>query len=194
MNWISLFAVVTLATPVASHAWEFELIEGRGAGTIRACAATRAYRNGFFTVRLYGEQMDFVMANDELALPYGQMLGPIAIVIGPENYVGVAYSFDKDAADAAPTTSVLQIVPIREEYEKIFDGLRFGSEATVIFPNGDNYAIDLVGSSQALGLASECWRQTKTGPNNKNPFEVPEGGNPFEATPRENKNPFEKPA
>jgi hypothetical protein len=186
----SLLAFLTTST---ADAWEFYVIEGRGAGTLNACAATQIYRDAFFTVRLYAEEMDFVFQNDEFTLPFGEILGPVELTANNMSFLGAALSFDRSETDVRSTTSVMQIIPRKEDAADLFDALRAGTVLAITFPSGDNYQVELNGSARALNLASECWRRIETGPDSKNPFAVPDRKNPFEAAPQTSANPFEKP-
>ena len=58
MKRIVMASLLAFLTTSTADAWEFYVIEGRGAGTLNACAATQIYRDAFFTVRLYAEEMD----------------------------------------------------------------------------------------------------------------------------------------
>lgn len=176
-------------------AWTFELINGSGAGKLKACAATHEFRNAWITVRIYGEYLDIVYYHDDFAFPWGKMLGPALIQVDSASFLAVASSVDRSSKDVRAKASTMMIAPKPEEYGALFSALKNGREMAIIFPNGDVYPVPLKGSAKALQIVSECWLVIKTGPNDTNPFEVPPETNPFQ-TPAQQpvSNPFEQPA
>ena len=192
--WKCLLAAVLFVHPLQARAWQFLNIEGKGAGTLNACAATKDYRDSFIAIRLYGDVIDMVFYHQDFALPYDKVLGPVGVGIDDAVYVAAASSFARDASDTRATTSAIQMMFEPEKFGEIFNALRNGRTMNIVFPNGDSYTVPLVGSAKALNLASECWRAKQTGPDEKNPFLVPEQSNPFQTPAAQPANPFDVPA
>lgn len=192
---IGLQAVLAACIGAESgSAWEFNDIEGAGVGTLNACAATDAYRDGFITIRLYGEEMDIVFQHEDFALPFNETLGVVGVMVDTAPYAGLAISLSRRPSDVRETTSAMQILLRSEDYSELFDVFRNGKTLYISFPSGDGYTIPLAGSAKALNMAADCWKSKETGPDERNPFAVPDKSNPFTGSDPEPKNPFEKDA
>lgn len=188
----ALVSFLSLTCPAAS--WEFLNIEGKGVGTLNACAAIKEYTDSFVTIRLYGDEMDLLFQHQSFAMPYDTVLGPVRLAINDTTFVSVATSFAKNQRDTSATTSVMQLDLRKQDYGPLFDKLRNGSRLVLTFPNGDTYAVPLSGSARALNAASDCWRAKQTGPDEKNPFAAPQQQDPFQAPAGMPANPFDIPA
>lgn len=191
----ALAATVSALYPVSwANAWEFEIIDGSGAGTIKACAASHEFRNAWVTLRVYGEQIDIVYHHDDFSFPYDKLLGQVLIRIDDKPFLASAISGWRRPNNSRPTASTMMISPKSEEYGALFSSMKNGREMQIIFPNGDVYPVPLRGSAKALQAVSACWLIRETGPNDRNPFDVPAPQNPFQTPAQQPVNPFEQPA
>jgi len=162
-----------------SWAWEFRYHKAERAGEASACTASDDYNDGWFSVRLFGEEMDFILYHEDLTLPFSTVLGTVSFSIGGRFFILDAQTVSRARTDLSSTSQTMYLTPRRADYEALFDALVRGGELNVGLPNGDGYRIDLIGSARALRQASECWKQLPTGRFNNNPFQEKEFNNPF---------------
>ena len=176
--WIALLFVTAL--PANAQSWREEYLAARKAGEISICAAYVTYTNASFMTRIFGEKLDFMFRRDDFTLPYDKALGVVSFSFRDIDFVLAAITFPRAEKDVLNTTSLLNLIPKKEDYAQLFDALRQNSRFTIEFPNGDSYPVTLQGSSRALNAASRCWENEQTGPLENNPFDGGETGvNPF---------------
>lgn len=182
---------MALALPIQALAWSHEYLEADRADQISTCNASVVYRDGWFTVRLYGDEMDFVFHRQDFTLPYSTLLGPVSFKAANESFVLLAETFSRSASSVVSTSQTMYITALKSDYARLFDALRNGSNLEIQFPNGDVYYIGLNGSARALNAASACWEGRPTGPLQNNPFSPESGQNPFEVPENSSSNPFD---
>lgn len=163
--------------------WHTGYISGKEAGDISACFAEMRFSNQAFMVRLFGEEMDFLLFRKDFTLPYGRILGKLIFKIDGVSFLLSGSTNSKRKGDISHSTQYLYIKGSRSDYGSIFNAIKFGKRFEIGFPNGDAYPVSLRGSSAALSDTGECWKKNPTGPWNNNPFkEKKKTNNPFDVT------------
>lgn len=168
--------MLLVSSEAVAQAWTHEYAVGRSAEEITSCNAKIDYRDGTVIVRIYGEIMDIFFWHSSLSVPRDTNLGNVALTIKSEVIVAPAGSVGGEGA----TTSGMFFTPAKDDYGRILNAMRYGTEMGVYFPDGTGYTIELTGSNEALTEAARCWSTRPTGPAGRNPFLGSSGNNPFE--------------
>lgn len=173
----------------ANPLWTSKYLKAEGAGQLSTCVASISYNDGYFMVRLHGEELDMIFYRDDFTLPYGESLGAVSLQIDGQEYLTVAFSGDRNQRSHHDSAQAMFLYPPRSDFTPLFNALKFGSSVSIVFPSGRSYEVGLAGSDRALSAASNCWSRNFTGPHSNNPFEkndaVPQSSqknNPFDDT------------
>ena len=156
--------------------WEYSYLQAENEGELSICVASINYSDGPFAVRVYSDVMDFYLADDELSLPSGQLLGNVLFRFKGGDFTLPAHS----GQDGSNAVSHMFITPDQSDYVDMLQSLRYSETFDIVFPDGLSYTIDLAGSNDALLKAFECWSQNSTGQGGRNPFAQSGGRNPFQ--------------
>lgn len=182
---IGLTVFFTAGAAAANEpSWTSRYLKAENAGELSVCVASIAYSDGFFSVRLYNDNMDFIFNRDDFTLPYDKALGEVVLDVDGQEYPLIAGTIAKDSDSPYETSQTLFMYPKEQDIGPLFNALRLGGAALIIFPTGKYYHLGLRGSSKALAAASNCWSRNNTGRLNNNPFE--DGGEKREPVIRNN--------
>jgi hypothetical protein len=180
--------LIILSTPAFSQqytSWSSEYLPSERADQLSVCTAGVYYSDGFFMMRLYDDNLDFLFNNNQLTLPYGEVLGRALLVIDGQSYELIAETFPRGRDDALPSTQTMALYYQYDDFDNLVNALRWGGAARIVFPNQTYYTFTLNGSNNAIMAAFNCWERNYTGEPNNNPFEgapnqtPQQGGNPF---------------
>lgn len=174
----AFLTVITLTTEgkaqQSSH-WQSEYMESGRADQVSVCIASTERRDGYFLLRLYGDTVDFMFANDSFTLPYGSELGVVALIIDGQRYILFANTVVQGDDDTESSTDFMFLNYYGENIVNIINALRWGTRARLEFPNGSSYGLSLSGSNNAILAAINCWEANQTGVHRDNPFESGSG-------------------
>ena len=129
-------------------------------------------------VRLYESTLDFILENEQLALPPDVELGNLAFVFKEEAFALSAFS--GSAEDYSSTSRYMFIDISEQDVTGVLQRLRYSDTLEIVFPDETGVRIGLQGSDAALMKAFACWSQRETGSGGVNPFAGGAGRNPFE--------------
>ena len=179
-GWALAAAVAMGATQAAAETWE-HVFYPADAEHVGMCTAGVHYADGPFVLRVYGQVVDFYLADDELALPPERTMGTVVFVFEDLDFVLEA---DSGWTEGGGLANDLFLMPRGEDVASLLERLRGEDAMDIAFPDGLSYTIGLGGSSAALFEAFECWRRESTGevePQARNPFGTAgtTGHNPF---------------
>lgn len=130
---LALSAVMACLASQAA-AWEFIYIDGNEAGSVKACGAVQEYNDGFFLIRLLGDEIDFLIRIDKLTLPYDAVLGNVALVFPDNAFILSGSTNAKEPDDSASTTSHFFLSPKKEDFADLFDYFRRENKVSIVFP------------------------------------------------------------
>lgn len=184
-----LIACLTAGTANAGEpSWTSRYLKADNAGELSVCIASVIYSDANFSVRLHGDNLDFIFGRDDFTLPYDKALGEVVLNIDGQEYLLFAITLKRDANSRFETSQTMFLYPSKNDVAPLFNALRYGDAARIVFPTGKFYNLGLRGSNKALAAASNCWSRNSTGPLNNNPFEdgeeneKPVKNNPFDDT------------
>ena len=182
LGWALAAALMGGATQGAAQGWEHVYYPAEPGVDIAVCTAGIYYADGPFVVRVYDRVVDFYLADDELALPPGRVLGDVVFLFHDIDFV---LSADTGPEARGGPVDHLYLTPRAADVPAILERLRGDRDMEIAFPDGLAYTIDLEGSSAALAEAFACWSRETTGvaaaPPGRNPFAAsePQGRDPF---------------
>ena len=166
-----------ICSTAQAQEWEFEYTKGDTANEITSCNARIEYRDSVLTARLYGEDLDFFFYKDTFAIPNNTPLGKVVFIFKDKPFVLDAYAIGPEGSD---TTSSMFLTPQKSDFSGLLNSIRYGSNMGIIFPDGTNFEVSLVGSEKALASVAACWIDNPTGAAGVNPFKNSSGDNPFQ--------------
>ena len=176
-----------LAAPAFAQGWEQSYSRAEGTDGTWNCQAGIYYRDATFLTRIYADDMDFYFRKDGYALPPGRYMGEVGLTFdgryGERRFFLPARAGLADGRDGRSSYMFLQ--PDARDYALLLELMKGSRRASLDFPDGASWVIDLDGSRRALDAASDCWRFAATGRTDGRETVITRG------TVRRDTNPFE---